>query len=454
MGFNKYTIRVSVRLAAILLVMLALSMLIGREARFFSILGLCLLLLLQLLELFRTIARTNHIVKELIESIHHGDYNKTIYEKATDLGFASLADSAQQIISAIAAAKIEKETQYQYLRSILEHIHTPVLTMDEAGEPELINPQALLTLGLYNTRQPTRAQIQSRAPRFIKAIDEMEEGGRRVIHLGSTPVDKQLLVLVNTVKLTKSKLRIVTFQDIEPEMDEKEMESWQNISRIMAHEIMNSLTPLSSLTETGIMMLEEEGLPIKVASLPQQTIDNLHQALHTISDRNQALCKFIGNYRQLSRLPLPKKIEVNIAQFMEEVQKLHQDQCANRGISIFLHPGPAGLTALMDEDQVKQVLINLVKNAIEAMKDIEKAQLELFARRVEDEVLLEVRDRGTGIPADILDKIFIPFFSTKAGGSGIGLSLSRQIIHNHGGRLSVKTDPAKGTAFLAYLPLA
>ena len=453
MVFNKYILKVSLRLAAILLVMLALSLLIGQEARLFSILGLCLLLLLQLIELFRTIARTNFIVKELIESIHHGDFNKTIYEKASDLGFASLADSAQQIIAAIAAAKIEKETQYQYLRSILEHINTPVLTMDEKGEPELINPLALLTLGLYNLRQPTRSQIQLRAPRFIEAIEALGESGRRVIHLDTMRAGKQLLILVNTIKLTESKVRIITFQDIEQEMDEKAMESWQNISRIMAHEIMNSLTPLSSLTETGIMMLEENGKPVSVDSLPQQTIDNLHQALLTISDRNQALVKFIGNYRQLSRLPLPEKKEVTIALLLEEVHKLHRDHCADREVCITLYPGPAGLTAFLDEDQVKQVLINLVKNALEAIDGLTGARVELFARRVEDDVLLEVRDTGRGIPADLIDKIFIPFFSTKTGGSGIGLSLSRQIIHNHGGRLSVQSDPSSGTAFLAYLPL-
>jgi signal transduction histidine kinase len=221
----------------------------------------------------------------------------------------------------------------------------------------------------------------------------------------------------------------------------------------MAHEIMNSLTPLSSLTETGIMMLEEDGKARNLSSLSQQTIDNLHQALQTIADRNAALCKFIGNYRQLSRLPMPERKKVEVAGLLEEVLGLHREQCALRGITFALQPGPAGLTAFLDAGQVKQVLINLVKNAMEALEDKQGAELRLTAKRVLDEVLIEVHDNGAGIPPAILEKIFVPFFTTKAEGSGIGLSLSRQILRNHGGQLSVASTPGTGTAFHITLPL-
>ena len=169
-------------------------------------------------------------------------------------------------------------------------------------------------------------------------------------------------------------MKIITFQDIEPEIEQKEMESWQTISRIMAHEIMNSLTPLSSLTETGIMLLEEDGRAKSLEDLSQQTIDNLHTALKTISDRNRALTQFIGNYRQLSRLPLPEKEEIQVSELLREIEELYENQCAEKGIGFSISPGPDKHMIYADDAQVKQVLINLIKNAIEAIESISGAQ--------------------------------------------------------------------------------
>ncbi|MCK4989733.1 MAG: hypothetical protein KAS29_04570, partial [Bacteroidales bacterium] len=239
MVFNKYMLRISIRLILIFIAMLALALVIGEQARLFSVLGVSLVLLFLIAELFRSIARTNQIVESLLESIRYGDFNKTIRDKAAGLGFEGLADSAQQIIRAIASARIEKETQYQYLQTILEHIHTGVLTINEAHEPEMINPLALNTLGLYNTKKPTWAEIEKRTPLFTSAVEAMGEAGRQMIRLSTTPTGKQLLVLINTVKIGGAPIKIITFQDIEPEIEQKEMESWQTISRIMAHEIMN-----------------------------------------------------------------------------------------------------------------------------------------------------------------------------------------------------------------------
>ncbi len=445
--------RITFRLILIFTAMLALALAIGEQARLFSVLGLLLILLFLIGELFRTISRTNRIVESVLESIRFGDYNKTIHDRAAGMGFEGLADSAQSIIRAISLAKIEKETQYQYLQTILEHIHTSVLTLDETHEPELVNPLALNTLGLYNTRKPTWEEIEKSAPRFAEAILAMGETGREMIQLSSTPTGKQLLVLVNSVKIGGHPVKIITFQDIEPEIEQKEMESWQTISRIMAHEIMNSLTPLSSLTETGIMLLEEEGEPKEVGSISQNTIDNLYTALKTISHRNQALTQFIGNYRQLSRLPLPQKKEIRVTDLLAEIEELYKVPCAKKGITFTLHPSPKKLSIQADDSQVKQVLINLVKNATEALEGLPDPRLNLVVKRILNQVSIEITDNGSGIPDEVLEKIFVPFYSTKPTGSGIGLSISRQIIRNHGGQISVQSKEGEGTTFKVALPV-
>jgi len=445
--------RISIRLILIFIAMLALALVIGEQARLFSVLGVSLVLLFLIAELFRSIARTNQIVESLLESIRYGDFNKTIRDKAAGLGFEGLADSAQQIIRAIASARIEKETQYQYMQTILEHIHTAVLSLDEQNEPALINPLALNTLGLYNTRKPSWAEIEKKAPLFTDAVKSMGESGREMIRLSNTPTGKQLLVLVNTVKIGGKLVKIITFQDIEPEIEQKEMESWQTISRIMAHEIMNSLTPLSSLTETGIMLLEHEGKPKDISTISQKTIDNLYTALRTISSRNQALAAFIGSYRQLSRLPLPEKREVHVAGLLKELGELYEGPCREKGISCSFYPGPEKLRIMADETQLKQVFINLMKNATEAMTNVKEPLIGISVKRILHQVSIEVHNTGPAIPPDVMEKIFVPFYSTKPEGSGIGLSLSRQIVSNHGGQIGVESLEGKGTTFKVMLPV-
>jgi nitrogen fixation/metabolism regulation signal transduction histidine kinase len=453
MVFNKYMIRILVRLVLIFLAMLALTLVIGKQARLFTVLGVSLILLFLIVELFRSIARTNIIVESLLDSIRFGDFNKTIQNKAAGLGFEGLADSAQEIIRAIGSAKIEKETQYQYLQTILDHIHTGVLTLDEKHEPELINPLALNTLGLYHSRKPSWAEIEKKAPLFIKAVEAMGDSGRQMIRLSNTPTGRQLLVLVNTVKIGGAAVKIITFQDIEPEIEQKEMESWQTISRIMAHEIMNSLTPLSSLTETGIMLLEKDGSPKDAGELSQKTIENLYTALKTISGRNRALTEFIGSYRQLSRLPLPAKEELLVADLLTGLSELFEVPCKRKGITYSISTGPENLRLSADEAQIMQVLINLVKNAIEALEGVDGPFIEISVKRILHQVSIEIHNNGPAIPPDILEKIFVPFYSTKPEGSGIGLSLSRQIIINHGGQLGVFSKEGEGTTFQIFLSL-
>jgi len=218
MVFKQQMIRISVRLGLIFAAMLALSLMVGQEARLFSVIAVALILVVLILELFYKINRNNRILASLLESIRSEDYNRKILEHAKGLGYDDLANSAQSIISAIAAAKIEKETQYQYLRTLLKLIHTAVLTLDESGEPELINPLALNTLGIYNSKKPSWLTIKKASPRFTDAIESMGDSGRKMIQLSANPSGKQLLILLNTVKVGQTTVKIITFQDIEPEI--------------------------------------------------------------------------------------------------------------------------------------------------------------------------------------------------------------------------------------------
>jgi two-component system, NtrC family, nitrogen regulation sensor histidine kinase NtrY len=453
MVLNKFLVHLLVRLAMIMAAMFLLVFLLVREIRPFSILLVTLVLILLTGELIFKISRTNRIISSLLESIRYGDLNRRLSEHATGMGFEELARSGQSIINAIASARIDKETQFRYLESILDYIMTGVITLDGKERVELINPLALNILGIYTNRNPDWKEIRAAAPLFADAVDSMGQSGRRMIRLPGSP-GRELLVLLTTVRIREEPVRIITFQDIEPEIGEKEMESWKTISRIMAHEIMNSLTPLSSLTETGIMLLEKEGRPRTVEELTRESIENLYTALKTIADRNRSLTRFIGNYRELSRLPDPEPEQVLLPDLIREVARLHKEHMQHQGVRLVIRQGPAGhILVSADPAQLKQVLINLFKNALEAMADVIEPLLTVAVKRIMDTVAIDISDNGPGIPPEALSRIFVPFFTTKKGGSGIGLSLSRQIIRNHGGQITVNTNQGKGTTFRVVLPL-
>jgi len=201
------------------------------------------------------------------------------------------------------------------------------------------------------------------------------------------------------------------------------------------------------------MMLESEGGAKNITDISQNTIENLYTALKTISSRNQALTQFIGNYRQLSRLPLPQKKEIRVTEMLAEIEELYREPCARKGIAFTYHPGPDKLSIQADDSQILQVLINLVKNATEALEGIPNPTLNLVVKRILNQVSIEISDNGSGIPDEVLKKIFVPFYSTKPTGSGIGLSLSRQIIRNHSGQISVQSKEGEGTTLKVALPV-
>jgi signal transduction histidine kinase len=202
------------------------------------------------------------------------------------------------------------------------------------------------------------------------------------------------------------------------------------------------------------MLLEDEGTPKSVKEISQKTVNNLHTALKTISGRNRALTEFIESYRQLSRLPLPERKELLLSEILKEIKTLFEIPCREKGITFTIQPGPDKLRIMADEDQLKQVLINMVKNASEAMPDNQEPVILISVKRILDRISLEIFNSGRAIPPDVLEKIFVPFYSTKAEGSGIGLSLSRQIISNHGGQILVESKEGKGTTFKIMLPVS
>jgi len=251
----------------------------------------------------------------------------------------------------------------------------------------------------------------------------------------------ELRIRGNTVKL-------VTLQNIQTELQKQELEAWQNLTRVLRHEIMNSITPISSLTSTLREILEQDLIKKEDNyELKTEGAEDLREGLNTIESRSKGLIKFIDAYREYTSLPQPKIKNIRVKDLIEKVAQLLKPEFKKTSIQFSYKSDSEYLTIQADEEMIEQVLINLIKNAIEALENLPNAKIELTGTYNDNAVIIEVSDNGPGIIPEAIERIFIPFFTTKKSGSGIGLALSRQIMQMHNGSLTVKSEPDVKTTF-------
>jgi len=257
----------------------------------------------------------------------------------------------------------------------------------------------------------------------------------------------QLSIYATGFVLHKQQLMLVAMQDIQGALEEKEMKSWQNLIRVLTHEIMNSITPIASLASTAHGLLKDE----RECELPEslnETIGDVRHALNTIEKRSKGLLTFIENYRKLTRIPKPDFKIVSVKDLFERVEHLMKDQFQAHSIEFKKQIDPLSLSLTADQALIEQVLINLCKNAVEALNGVARPKIKLKAGTdAHGNPVIKVIDNGRGIPEDVAGRIFIPFFTTRQQGSGIGLSLSRQIIRLHKGTIGVTSTPNEKTVF-------
>ena len=254
--------------------------------------------------------------------------------------------------------------------------------------------------------------------------------------------------LCHRAHVARRKLKLISLQNIQSELEEKEMEAWQNLVRVLTHEIMNSVTPISSLAGT----VEEELKPFieeeEARPLSKDQLSDIHLSLQTISKRSEGLIEFVKEFRSLTSIPKPKPVQIDVRNLLEELAMLHRRELSENNIQLSIAVYPEDLTLFADKNMIEQVVINLFKNAIQAFEEPDNRQIEMRAFVNEkSRPVIAIKDNGTGIDPEAVEKIFIPFFTTKQTGSGIGLSLSRQIMRQHQGTLTAKSTVGKGTEF-------
>lgn len=442
---RRFSLLVIIRIVLLMLTMTALAFIFAKTELFFNQIILLSIIIIQVGELIRYITFTNREVAKLLLAIRYSDFSISFKGKRRGKSFQELQDAFVEIIDAFKKVSVEKEAQFKFLKVIVNNINVGIIAIKEEYAIELINKTAqnLLGIGAPNYWK----QLQQLSPEFSDQFWHMEDNERKLIELNLKGEKLQISAHVTRLKILSFRYSIITFQNIKSEIEQKEIEAWHKLIRILTHEIMNSVTPISSLTETMQMMLEkDEKAPKDVGDISNEDLEDLRFSLNTIQRRSEGLLHFVEDYRKLTRVKNLEKEKIKVEQLLTHLGQLMKPELQKAGIALNLHV-KSEFELSIDRNLVEQVLINLITNARHALENAKAPQIFISAYYRDMERIIEVRDNGTGIAQSKIEQIFIPFFSTKEQGSGIGLSLSKQIMKKHKGDLTVKSVEGEGASF-------
>ncbi len=397
-----------------------------------------------LIEFYNFHKKAYEELNQFVESVHYRDFSRSFDVKHAPVELKELRKGFNEINSTFKVISKEKETQYQYLQKILELVNTGILSYKVSdGSVEWMNDslKKMLELPYLKTIQ----SLQKRDAALYQQLIELKPGETRV---GTAQLEKssfKILISATAFITDGEKFKLVAFQNINEALDETESQAWQKLLSVMTHEIMNSIAPISSLANTLKHRLHES-----IGQLDNRngSVDDLEIGIDTIKRRSEGLLKFAETYRNLNKITTPNLSKVFVRDLFENLFQLMQPTLDQKQIEMEIVLKDTDIVLEADVNLVEQVLINLVVNGVEAVKDRNDARIVLSAwYTANNRVAIKVADNGAGMPPEVQEKIFIPFFSTKKNGSGIGLSLSKQIMMVHKGNIQVQSIPGSGTAF-------
>lgn len=333
---------------------------------------------------------------------------------------------------------------------LVNQIQIGIISVDDSNAVTICNTTAEQIAGVKGLKN--WKMVHATNPGFSIPIDQLGAHGRKLMEINAQGDRKIFAVDVKTLIILGKPHRLITFQDINSEIEQKEIEAWHKLIRILTHEIMNSVTPISSLTETMQTLLQDrQGKPLQSEQIKNETIADLIFSIQTIHRRSEGLLNFVEDYRKVTKVPQPVLEKTSLNELLQQVSKLMGEELGRHGIKLSVSVEDR-IQVVLDPKMVEQVLINLITNAMHSLKGRGPGSIGLEGRDTTDRIIIEVTDNGKGIPEKQLQEIFIPFFSTKKEGSGIGLSLSRQIMSLHGGSIKVDSNVGEGTRFTLSFP--
>lgn len=442
MTFKKYQFLILIRILALsIFIGVACWMLLNRYYTFLMAAAAVVIGLVA--ELFRFISKNNEELEQFVESIHYRDFSRHFDVKHAPEPVRDLRKGFNEINNTFKLISRERETQFLYLQKILELVDTGIISYDVAsGEISWMNESFKKMIGIPYLK--TISALEKRDGHLYQDIMALKTGEQKVTKATGDKNSFKVLISASAFQTEGKIYKLVALQNVNEALDENEAEAWKKLLSVMTHEIMNSIAPISSLADTLKNRLQKSSSEMQNAA----AVEDLELGIETIRRRSEGLLKFAETYRNLNKISKPNLKRVYVRDLFENLHRLMEPTFHEKNIEPEIILKDPDLSLELDINLIEQVLINLVINAIEAVKEKSNARIQLSAYITpNNKVLMKVADNGNGIPDDVLDKIFIPFFSTRKTGSGIGLSLCKQIMMLHKGNIQVQSKVGEGTVF-------
>lgn len=385
--------------------------------------------------LLRYLNKTNQDLNQFLSAIQFLDNLPS--KKHTDLSHGQLNLTYHKIVDQLKDVWIAKESERQYFEFALEQIGIGILSFNDQGVIEIYNRAAKEMFGIKNLKNIQDLDLIRKD--FAEELINLKTDKDRLFNFNGKVEKLKILVRAVDLKIKDKSVRLISFQNIKTQLEESELEAWQKLIRVLTHEIMNSVTPIKSLTYS---------MQKSFSSNPEMDKDNILKGLSAIENRSKGLLEFVESYKNLTQIPKPNYERVQINGLFQNIKSLFEKDFELNNIDFNQRFTSSDLSLIADGKLISQVIINLIKNSIYALEDQKKKSIELIAEiNDEERVCIRVIDNGKGIPEEVIDKIFVPFFTTRENGSGIGLSFARQVMVMHNGNIEVQSLPNNKTVF-------
>jgi two-component system nitrogen regulation sensor histidine kinase NtrY len=437
MNFKYYPLQIILKLLSIILLCVVALLIFLNYSYIATPIVLLAIATIIFLSLYNKINRVNRDLTHFVLAIKNNDLSQN-FKSPSNQSYKELYEAFKQVSEKFILERSDSVDQYYLLQTVVEHIRVALISFKVNGEIDIYNQSAR---NLFNIAYASNiSDLNTFSEELLLTLKNLNPNTKKLLHLNTEKGLFKLAIEITEFKQKNEHYRLASVQNIKSELDQHELDSWQKLIRVLNHEVFNSITPIISLSESSKELVH------KNEALSIEDLADLRTSFNTIEKRGKNLLKFVDEFRSLTHIPIPHFENFSIFEMFQNMSDLYKSQFKNKSISSNISVEPISLELSADKTLVEQVLINLIKNAIDAISEIQRPSIELNAILEYNRIVIGVKDNGHGISNDSLDKIFIPFFTTKQSGTGIGLSLSKQIMALHKGDIQVNTSN-NGTNF-------
>lgn len=446
MIFKRFTALLIVRLSLVGVAMAVVVWLLMQPGLHSATIITAAILVSLIAELWRFVSRTNRELARFLDAARYADYSQRFNFAREGAGFKALGEAFTDIIERMRTRRADQEMEVRRLRALIEHIPVPLLTLHTDNSVTLQNNAARRLFGAEHVTQ--LRDLRKFGFGFAESVATAVPGDRQLVTFNVEGMEYHLTLATTEIIIAGDSERLISLQDIQSELDATQAQAWEELVRVLTHEIMNSITPVTSLAKTALHVVDDVLQKEKAGEPLEEDLEDLRDAVGTVARRSDSLTQFVDSYRQISRLAPPEKKRVRLDQLFETVSQLLVAEWPDSRVKLMTEVVPTELDVYADRDLLEPVLINLLRNAWQSTVNIEKPAITLTGRlNKRNNVVIEVIDNGPGVPDSIAKKIFVPFFTTKESGSGVGLALARQVMIAHGGFIRLSRNDSGGATF-------